>query len=406
MVLDEGALELEGRDPVVGRLEDVVRSTDEGEVPLLVERRDVLLCLRLEGVLVAEAADGIGAVAAGLAAWLAGELHRWVRGRHDRRLPLLLSAIALVIAGLGLYPALRRRQWLYLLLLAFFPLALKVKRFAPFPLLLLLPFLHRYAQEAIERLTSGQRWRQLGLVASLLALREFVSLTPTRRGDHKALLLAFFGVLPAQYLLMGTGHTDLFTVFVPVYVFLLVPLVSGLGDDPHRFLERNATVQWGIMVCVYGLSHVPALLFLRVPGTQGSSVFLVFWLVMVVQTAMVVQHVAGRSLRRPPSLPNISEAFRWPAWMVGVLAGGLVGGLLAGLTPFKPGQGLAMGLIASASGGLGHLVMKAIKRDRGVPHWGALGRSVTGAVGLLDRVDALCFAAPVLYQSIHWYFHP
>ncbi|HEX5784950.1 MAG TPA: phosphatidate cytidylyltransferase [Burkholderiaceae bacterium] len=248
----------------------------------------------------------------------------------------------------------------------------------------------------------GALW--LFAVASLLGLREFVSLTPTRRADHKALLLAFFGVLPAQYLLMGTGHTDLFTVFVPVYVFLLVPLVSSLGDDPHRFLERNATVQWGIMVCVYGLSHVPALLFLQVPGTQGSSVFLVFWLVMVVQTAMVVQHVAGRSLRRPASLPHISDGFRWPACALGVLAGGVMGGMLAGLTPFKPGQGLAMGLIASGSGALGHLVMKAIKRDRGVPHWGALGRSVTGAVGLLDRVDALCFAAPVLYQSIHWYF--
>ena len=92
------------------------------------------------------------------------EMRPVVLGEH----PTLVSAM--VIAGLGLYPALRRRQWLYLLLLAFFPLALKVKRFAPFPLLLLLPFLHRYAQEAIERLTSGQRWRQLGLVASLLAL--------------------------------------------------------------------------------------------------------------------------------------------------------------------------------------------------------------------------------------------
>lgn len=241
-------------------------------------------------------------------------------------------------------------------------------------------------------------------VASLLALREFVSLTPTRRGDHKALLLAFFGVLPAQYGLMGAGHPDLFTVFVPVYVFLLVPLVSSLGDDAHRFLERNATVQWGIMVCVYGLSHVPGLLFLQVPGAGGSSVFLVFWLVAVVQTGMVVQHVAARVMRRPPSLPHISQAFRWPAWALGVLVGGLVGGALAGLTPFKPGQGLAMGLIACAAGSLGHLVMKAIKRDRGVPHWGAQGRSVTGAVGLLDRVDALCFAAPVLYQSIRWYF--
>ena len=84
--------------------------------------------------------------------------------------------------------------------------------------------------------------------------------------------------------------------------------------------------------------------------------------------------------------------------------GGLLGGLLAGITPFKPGQALAMALIACASGSLGHLVMKAIKRDRGIPSWGSQGRSVTGASGLLDRVDALSFAAPVFFHSIRWTF--
>ncbi len=241
-------------------------------------------------------------------------------------------------------------------------------------------------------------------LGSLLVLREFISLTPTRRADHRALVAVFFGVLPAQYGLLLNGHYDLFSVFIPVYVFLALPALGALGNDPKGFLERQATLQWGVMVCVYGLSHVPALLVLQVPGAEGRSGFLVFYLVAVVQSCMVVQHVAGRWLARPPHLPAISDGFHATSWALGVLAGGLVGGLLSGLTPFKPGQALGMALIACCAGTLGHLVMKAIKRDRGVPHWGGQGRSVTGASGLLDRVDALCFAAPVLFQSVRWYF--
>ncbi len=239
---------------------------------------------------------------------------------------------------------------------------------------------------------------------SLLTLREFISLTPTHRSDHKTLVLSFFAILPAQYWLLGAGEFDLFSVFIPVYVFLAIPALSSLGNDPQRFLARNAALQWGIMVCVFGLSHVPALLQLRFAGHAGREAFLVFFLVAVVQTCMVVQHVAGRWMARPPSLPNISLSFHWRSALVGVLGGGLLGALLAGVTPFKPGQALAMALVACAAGTLGHLVMKAIKRDRGVPNWGNQGRAVTGASGLLDRVDALCFAAPVFFQSVRWYF--
>lgn len=243
-------------------------------------------------------------------------------------------------------------------------------------------------------------------LGSLLTLREFVSLTPTHRTDHKTLVLSFFLILPVQYVLLGTGRFDLFSVFIPVYTFLAIPAVSALGNDPQRFLARNATLQWGIMVCVYGLSHVPALLQLSFAGQAGRGAFLVFFLVAVVQTCMVLQHVAGRWMARAPSLPHISLSFQWRSALVGVLGGGLLGGLLAGVTPFKPAQALAMALVACAAGTLGHLVMKAIKRDRGVPNWGSQGKSVTGASGLLDRVDALCFAAPVFFQSVRWYFGP
>jgi len=239
---------------------------------------------------------------------------------------------------------------------------------------------------------------------SFFALREFLTLSPTRLGDHRSLVLAFFVVLPVQYWLIGSGHFDMFAVFIPVYVFLALPLASALANDPLRFLERNAKLQWGIMVCIYGMSHVPALLLLKFPGYDNRNAFMVFFLVLVVQVCMVTQHIASRRLKRPPVAPAISQSFNWRSWSLGIAVGSLLGALLAGITPWVPGTAFAAAFIACVAGSLGHFVMKALKRDRGIPSWGSEGRSVTGAGGLLDRVDALCFAAPVFFHSARWYF--
>jgi phosphatidate cytidylyltransferase len=240
-------------------------------------------------------------------------------------------------------------------------------------------------------------------VLSFLALREFVTLTHTRRGDHRSLLLAFFAVLPLQYVLVGWQLFDLFTVFVPVYVFLAIPVVSALGNDPHRFLERTAKIQWGIMVCVYGMSHAPALLLLDLPNYEDRGAFMVLYLVGVVAVAQIAQEAASRHLRARPAARAISRSFSWRAWVIGALSAAVLGALLYWATPFKPVPALVMGFLAGGSGTLGEFVMKALKRDAGVQTWGGKG-SVTGAVGLLDRVAPLCFAAPVFFHAVRWYF--
>jgi phosphatidate cytidylyltransferase len=240
-------------------------------------------------------------------------------------------------------------------------------------------------------------------VLSFLALREFVTLTQTRRADHRSLLLAFFVVLPAQYLLVGLRYFNAFTVFIPVYVFLAIPVISAFGNDPNRFLERTAKIQWGIMVCLYGMSHAPALLLLDLPRYAGRGAFLVFFLVVVVAAAHFAQEAASRRLRRRPVARAISRTFSWRAWGVGLAAGAVVGGLLFWTTPFGPLAAMAMGFVAGGAGTLGEFVMQALKRDAGVRNWS--GRpSVTGAIGLLDRTAPLCFAAPVFFHSVRWYF--
>ena len=241
-----------------------------------------------------------------------------------------------------------------------------------------------------------------GLI-SFLALREFITLVRTRRGDHRSLILVFFVALPLQYLLVGVRAFDLFTVFVPVYVFLAIPVVSALSGDPERFLERNAKIQWGIMVCVYGLSHAPALLLLDLPRYAGRGAFLLFLLVMATGAAQIVQELASRKLRRRPVARQIDRSFSFRAWALGVLAAAATGALLFWITPVDPLRSAAMAALAGGCGNLGELVMRALKKDAGVRYWGNRS-SVTGAVGLLDRVAPLCFAAPVFFHAVRWYF--
>ena len=240
-------------------------------------------------------------------------------------------------------------------------------------------------------------------VISFLALREYVTLLKTRRSDHRSLLLAFFVVLPLHYGLLGWRSFDLFSVFIPVYMFLAMPVVSALAGDPERFLERNAKIQWGIMVCLYGLSHAPALVLLDFPNSRGRGAFLLFFLVMVVACAQIVQTLASRRLRRRPVARHIDRSFSLRAWAIGATLAALLGAALYWITPFKAGQALVMAAIAAAAGTLGEFVMSALKRDAGVRYWGNTS-SVTGAVGLLDRVAPLCFAAPVFFHSVRWYF--
>jgi phosphatidate cytidylyltransferase len=241
-----------------------------------------------------------------------------------------------------------------------------------------------------------------GLV-SFIAFREFITLTQTRRADHRSLLLAFFFVLPFQFVLAGSQRLDLFTVFIPVYVFFAIPVISAFGNDPQRFLERTSKIQWGIMVCIYGMSHAPALLLLNLPKFADRGAFMVFYLVVVVATAQIAQEVASRRLRRRPVARAISRSFSWRAWAIGAGVAAFVGALLYWATPFKPIPALVMGFIAGGTGTLGEFVMKALKRDAGVRSWGGKA-SVTGAVGLLDRVAPLCFSAPVFFHAVRWYF--
>ena len=237
---------------------------------------------------------------------------------------------------------------------------------------------------------------------SLLALREFVTLAPTRREDHRTLLWSFFAVTPLQYLLIAIRWYGLFAIMIPVYAFVLVAVSNVIAGRTDRFLERTATIHWGLMVCVYCVSHAPALLILEIPGYRSNAKLLVF-LVLVVQLSDVLQYVFGKLFGRHPIAPVISPNKTWEGFLGGVIAASGIGTALWWATPFTPVEALAMSIAITLAGFAGGLVMSAIKRDRGVKDYGAL---IAGHGGMLDRIDSLCFAAPVFFHLTRYFFTP
>ena len=238
-------------------------------------------------------------------------------------------------------------------------------------------------------------------LASFFALREFITLTPTRRGDHRVLFWAFFIITPLHYVAIAYHWYGMCTVLIPVYAFLFIPVRSALAGDTAHFLERTAKIQWGLMVAVYFASYAPALHMLEIPGYQGRNAFLIFFLFFVVQISDVLQYTWGKLCGRRKIAPLVS-----PSKTLGGLVGGGLSACAAGsalwwITPFTPLQAAGMSAVIVLMGFFGGLVMSAVKRDRGVKDYGDL---IPGHGGIMDRIDSLCFAAPIFFHLTRFYF--
>lgn len=286
-------------------------------------------------------------------------------------------------------------------------------------------------------------------MVSFWALREFITMTPTRRGDHRALFWVFFVFTPAHYVLIGCDSPErdfygLFSIAIPVYGLLYIPARIALSNDPKRFLERSAKIQAGLFICVYCLSYAPALLSLdltRSDGTPwnyreplsfldsqptefdfGQETFeaigdeeqrtdisrshlpnagLLFYFILIVQLQEVLHNLGNYLLGRRVIAPAINASRTWEGLGASITCSTLIGALLWWATPFRFWEAACMAMIVSIMGFAGGMVMSAIKRDRGVDDYGTL---VQGHPGVLDRIDSICFAAPVFYHLTRYFF--
>lgn len=236
---------------------------------------------------------------------------------------------------------------------------------------------------------------------SFFALREFITLTPTRASDYLPLLLAFFVILPAQYLLIAYDQYGTFAVFIPVYGFLLLPAVATFAGDTHEFLERSAKLQWATMITVYCISYAPALMLLKIPGYENSNALLLLYLLLIVQLSDVLQYVFGKLFGRTKLAPVVSPSKTVEGLVGGGLTTTLIGGSLYWITPFTWLQATAISLVIVAAGVLGGLTLSAMKRGLGAKDWGVM---IEGHGGMLDRMDSVSFAAPFFFHIVRFFF--
>ncbi len=241
-----------------------------------------------------------------------------------------------------------------------------------------------------------------GLI-SFWALREFITLTPTRLSDHRALFWVFFFFTPLQYLLVANNAFDLFSVLIPVYGFLFIPMRIAIAGDPKRFLERASKIQAGLLICVYCLSYAPALLYLDSNVlTHSQTAWLLFFLVTLALLSEAVQFAWSRLYGKHVIAPEINQSRTWEGFLGSCATISLVGAAIytVGETPFDAlWQAAFVSLLIAVMSFAGAMTMSAIKRDRRVKDYGTL---IEGHGGVLDRIDALCFAAPVFYYVVRW----
>jgi phosphatidate cytidylyltransferase len=236
---------------------------------------------------------------------------------------------------------------------------------------------------------------------SFWSLKEYVTLLDTRPADHLALFWTFIAI-PIQYAWIAFAWYGMFIVFIPVYMFLFIPLRLVIAQETKGFVAAASQIQWGLMAFVFGLSHLGYLLMMpAIPGSRADGRTLLLFVVFVTETSDVLQYVWGKLAGRRRIIPAVSPNKTWEGFVGGVASAVALSLLIRFLTPFGIGETLGVSLLVTVLGFFGGAVMSAVKRDVGVKDFGEL---IPGHGGILDRVDSLCYAAPVFFHYVR-FFH-
>jgi phosphatidate cytidylyltransferase len=235
---------------------------------------------------------------------------------------------------------------------------------------------------------------------SFLALKEYLSIVPTRRADRRVLFWAYLAI-PVQYYWVAKAWYGMFIIFIPVYVFLLLPMRMVIIGETRDFLRAAATLHWGIMTLVFGISHIAFLLVLPeannpIAGGAGWVLFLVF----LTQFNDVAQYVWGKLLGRRKIISKVSPNKTWEGFLGGGVTTTLLSIVLANwLTPLTVGTAAIAGVLISVSGFVGDVTISALKRDIGLKDSGSM---LPGHGGILDRIDSLTYTAPLFFHFVYY----
>jgi len=235
---------------------------------------------------------------------------------------------------------------------------------------------------------------------SFLALKEYFTLIPSRQTDRRVMFYAYLAI-PVQYYFAGISWYGMFIIWIPVYLFLLLPFRQVLIGETKGFLENTARVQWGLMMFVFGLSHLAYMLTLEpINGVGGKE--LVLYLVLLTAFNDVLQYLWGKSFGKHKIIPKVSPNKTVEGFVGAFFTIALLAWVFSFLTPFTWYEALGAGMIISAFGFVGDVVISMIKRDIGVKDSGNL---IPGHGGVLDRVDSLVYTAPLFFHYVYYLYY-
>ncbi|MDQ5910055.1 MAG: phosphatidate cytidylyltransferase [Pseudomonadota bacterium] len=239
-------------------------------------------------------------------------------------------------------------------------------------------------------------------MVSFLALKEYLTLIPTRQTDRQVLFLAYLSI-PVQYFWISIEWYGMFIIFIPVYLFLLLPVAMVLRGETEGYLRAAGTLHWGLMSMVFSLSHLAYLLVLpqnEYPQVSGPG--LVLFLLLLTELNDVAQYFWGKLLGKHKISPSVSPNKTVEGFVGGVLTTILLAALLAPwLTPFSRSDALLAGALIAVAGFFGDLSLSALKRDLGIKDSGNL---LPGHGGILDRVDSLTYTAPLFFHFTRYFY--
>lgn len=239
-------------------------------------------------------------------------------------------------------------------------------------------------------------------LVSFLALKEYFSLIPTRRIDRNVLFWAYLSI-PFQYYWAYIGWYGMFIIFIPVYVFLLLPFRTVLLGKPDGFIRSVGTIHWGLMVTVFTISHIAFLYVLPEDKSPAGGVGLTIYLVVLTQFNDVAQYLWGKSLGKKKILPKVSPNKTWAGMLGGVVTTSLVGLALSPyFTPLNLLEGFFAGMIIGLAGFIGDVVISAFKRDLGIKD---CGNMLPGHGGIMDRMDSMTYAAPLFFHYLYYLYY-
>jgi phosphatidate cytidylyltransferase len=236
-------------------------------------------------------------------------------------------------------------------------------------------------------------------IIAFLGLKEFFSLSPMSKGDNIAANIIYFVLLPLQFFLVYDNWYGLYSILIPVYGFFFLAVAITCNPDANAFLERNSKIQWAVMLCVYGISHIPAIYQLEIPSFKQHDTLVLYFLI-VAQISDVLQYVCGKLFGKH-QLSKLSPSKTWEGLIGGGLLASLVGASLSFMTPFTYLQSWGFSLAIVSTGFFGGLILSATKRSLNAKDWGNM---IPGHGGILDRVDSLALSAPIFFHLVRYFY--